>query len=67
MEQASPPIDMSLIAPRPERLQQLAQELFGQDYAGQHSTTKMELYKLAQMEQLVSAMSVLAQFCAGAR
>lgn len=58
------PLDMSLLAPRPERLEQLCQELTEQSWDKVDTDTRLRLYQLAQGEQLTSAVGVLAQFCA---
>lgn len=58
------PLDMSLMAPRPERLDQLAKELNGGLYGEMPFEQATVVYQLALKEMEVSALGVVAQFCA---
>jgi hypothetical protein len=58
------PLDMSLLAPRPERLQQLSVELGYGSYGEIPANDRAVVYSLGLQEMRTSALGVLAQFCA---
>ena len=57
------PLQADLLAPRRERLEQLAQEIYDKTWESLCSDDRSTVYLLALQEMQVSALSVVAQFC----
>ncbi len=55
------PIEMSLIQPDQDRLDELAQMFYGGTFVQMTPGIKREIYQTALQEQQVSALSVLAK------